>query len=221
VYAPNSFGGPQASDAAGDPSWPVAGEIVRAAYTRRRDDDDFSQARDLYEKVLEREARQRLVSNIVGHLRAGVPRRSVADGPRLLASGVGRPGRPGRAAHRDREVSAQARGARASCIRELTPSFRYTFSRWYSTVAGLTNRWAATSPLVGPSTTSRTTCASCGVSTLSVSARRCRACSPVALSSTGALGVTASAPMSLKISKACRSWSRASRRRRSRRSHSP
>ena len=72
LYAPNSFGGPQASDEARDPSWPVAGEIVRAAYTRRRDDDDFSQARDLYEKVLEREPKQRLVNNIVGHLRDGV-----------------------------------------------------------------------------------------------------------------------------------------------------
>ncbi|HVM67057.1 MAG TPA: catalase, partial [Acidimicrobiales bacterium] len=72
VYAPNSFGGPQASAAVGDPSWGVAGEIVRSAYTRRRDDDDFAQARDLYEKVLDTDSRQRLVSNIVGHLRDGV-----------------------------------------------------------------------------------------------------------------------------------------------------
>jgi catalase len=72
VYAPNSFGGPRASAAVGDPSWAVAGEIVRTAYTRRRDDDDFSQARDLYEKALDADAKQRLVTNIVGHLRDGV-----------------------------------------------------------------------------------------------------------------------------------------------------
>jgi len=72
VYAPNSFGGAAADSAFAEPGWQVSGEIVRAAYTKRRDDDDFGQAGTLYRKVLDDAARERLVSNISGHLKGGV-----------------------------------------------------------------------------------------------------------------------------------------------------
>jgi catalase len=72
VYAPNSFGGPKADPALADPSWVVSGEIVRAAYTKRRDDDDFGQPGTMYRSVLDPAAQERLVTNIVGHLRNGV-----------------------------------------------------------------------------------------------------------------------------------------------------
>jgi catalase len=72
VYAPNSFGGPAADPAYGEPSFDVAGEIVRAAYTRHAEDDDFGQPGNLYRKVLDEGARSRLVANISGHLRNGV-----------------------------------------------------------------------------------------------------------------------------------------------------
>jgi catalase len=55
-----------------DPSWVVSGEIVRAAYTKRRDDDDFGQPGTMYRSVLDPAAQERLVTNIVGHLRNGV-----------------------------------------------------------------------------------------------------------------------------------------------------
>ncbi len=74
VYAPNSKGGPRADperypEAA---TWSAEGEFVRNAYTVRRDDDDFSQPRDLIRKVMDEAARDRLVSNVVGHLSKGV-----------------------------------------------------------------------------------------------------------------------------------------------------
>ena len=72
LYAPNSLGGPRADAALADPSWQVSGEIVRAAYTKRRDDGDFVQPGTLYRSVLDAAAQERLVSNIAGHLRNGV-----------------------------------------------------------------------------------------------------------------------------------------------------
>ena len=74
VYAPNSKGGP-AADASLNPeaaTWPASGDLVRAAYTLRRDDDDFTQARDLVRKVMDEAQRNRLVANVAGHLRQGV-----------------------------------------------------------------------------------------------------------------------------------------------------
>jgi catalase len=71
VYAPNTVGGP-----VGDPelwkgdSYEVAGEIVRSAYTLHSEDDDYSQPRALWEKVLSDTDRDHLVSNIVGHASA-------------------------------------------------------------------------------------------------------------------------------------------------------
>jgi catalase len=74
VYAPNSKGGPQADTARyGTPAgWYTDGEMVRAAYTLRADDDDWGQAGTLVREVLDDAARQRLVSNITGHLLNGV-----------------------------------------------------------------------------------------------------------------------------------------------------
>ena len=46
--------------------------MARAAYTLRRDDDDWGQAGTLVRQVMDDDARDRLVSNIVGHLLNGV-----------------------------------------------------------------------------------------------------------------------------------------------------
>ena len=74
VYAPNSKGGPAA-----DPEhlpyaerWDASGEFVHAAYTLRADDDDWGQAGTLVRDVMDDAARERLVSNVVGHLSDGV-----------------------------------------------------------------------------------------------------------------------------------------------------
>jgi catalase len=74
VYAPNSKGGPKA-----DPTrypavevWQASGEFVHAAYTKRKDDDDFGQPGTLVRKVMDNAQRDRLVSNVVGHLKKGV-----------------------------------------------------------------------------------------------------------------------------------------------------
>ncbi|MGC9962109.1 MAG: catalase [Acidimicrobiales bacterium] len=72
VYAPNSFGGPKADPAVAEPSFDVSGEIVRAAYTKHREDDDFGQAGTMYRRVLDADAQSRLASNIAGHLGNGV-----------------------------------------------------------------------------------------------------------------------------------------------------
>jgi catalase len=74
VYAPNSKGGPRAhtgryGEAAG---WHTDGEMVRSAYTLHAEDDDWGQARTLVRQVMNDAERDRLVSNIAGHLRAGV-----------------------------------------------------------------------------------------------------------------------------------------------------
>ena len=74
VYAPNSKGGPQA-DGKKYPQvevWSADGEFVRDAYTKRKDDDDWGQAGDLVRKVMDDAQRDRLVSNVVGHLKKGV-----------------------------------------------------------------------------------------------------------------------------------------------------
>jgi len=71
VYAPNSKGGPKA-----DPErypelavWSASGEFIRAAYTRRQDDDDFGQAGTLVRKVMDDAQRDRLVSNVIDSLK--------------------------------------------------------------------------------------------------------------------------------------------------------
>ncbi|MFJ5156907.1 catalase [Streptomyces sp. NPDC088353] len=73
VYAPNSHGGPQADPvAAAEVHWSADGEMVRQAYTLRREDGDWGQARTMVREVLADAERGRLVSNIAGHLLGGV-----------------------------------------------------------------------------------------------------------------------------------------------------
>ncbi len=74
VYAPNSYGGPAAQpDMGGEAgTWYSDGDMVRAAYTLREDDDDFSQARALINDVMNDDERERLVMNVTGHLCDGV-----------------------------------------------------------------------------------------------------------------------------------------------------
>ncbi|HKC28539.1 MAG TPA: catalase, partial [Jatrophihabitans sp.] len=73
VYAPNSKGGPKADPRrAPEITWQADGEMVRSAYTLRRDDDDWGQPGTLVREVMDDAARERLVSNIVGHLLDGV-----------------------------------------------------------------------------------------------------------------------------------------------------
>ncbi len=74
VYAPNSKGGPSAdTDRFGEPAgWHADGDLVRAAYTLHAEDDDFGQPGTLVRDVMDDAARDRLVSNVVGHLLDGV-----------------------------------------------------------------------------------------------------------------------------------------------------
>jgi catalase len=73
TYAPNSYGGPVADPTYEIPSWKIeAGEMVRNAYTLHRDDDDFGQPGALVRDVMDDAARDRLVSNVSGHLSNGV-----------------------------------------------------------------------------------------------------------------------------------------------------
>jgi len=74
VYAPNSKGGPKA-DSERYPQvevWKASGAFVRAAYTLRKEDDDWGQAHTLVRTVMDDAQRDRLVSNVVGHLKNGV-----------------------------------------------------------------------------------------------------------------------------------------------------
>ena len=52
--------------------------MVRSAYTPRPDDDDYGQARTQVREVLDDEARERLVSNVAGHLSDGVSEKVLA-----------------------------------------------------------------------------------------------------------------------------------------------
>ncbi|MCK0746222.1 catalase [Chromohalobacter nigrandesensis] len=74
VYAPNSKGGPAADGEhyPTDSTWEANGQMVRAPYALRKDDDDYSQANELINKVMDDAARDRLVNNVVGHVSGGV-----------------------------------------------------------------------------------------------------------------------------------------------------
>jgi len=74
VYAPNSKGGPKADAARyGEPAgWFTSGEMVHSAYTLHAEDDDWGQAGTMVREVLDDAARDRLVSNVTGHLSQGV-----------------------------------------------------------------------------------------------------------------------------------------------------
>jgi catalase len=80
VYAPNSYGGPEAdpgrTDAAG--LWAADGEMVRSAYSKRAEDDDFGQPRTMIREVFDDEARERFVNNVAGHLSEGVSQKVLA-----------------------------------------------------------------------------------------------------------------------------------------------
>ncbi len=70
-YAPNSYGGPAADTArfGHEAGWSVTEqEMVRGAYSLRREDDDWGQAGTQVRKVLDDAARDRLVDNVSGHL---------------------------------------------------------------------------------------------------------------------------------------------------------
>jgi catalase len=68
VYAPNSYGGPKADPTFADTVWGVDGaEMVRHAYTKRREDDDFGQPGTFWREVLSDTDRDHMASNIVGH----------------------------------------------------------------------------------------------------------------------------------------------------------
>ena len=69
VYAPNSYGGPQADPERGaDLGWGVeAGELGRYAYEKHAEDDDFGQPGTMYREVMSDVDREHLVNNIVGH----------------------------------------------------------------------------------------------------------------------------------------------------------
>jgi catalase len=74
VYAPNSYGGPQADPSRTDGAglWAADGEMVRSAHTLRQDDDDWGQAGTLVRDVMNEGERDRLVANVAGHLSQGV-----------------------------------------------------------------------------------------------------------------------------------------------------
>ncbi|WP_328856462.1 catalase [Williamsia herbipolensis] len=74
VYAPNSYGGPHASEqAAGDEGlWSFDGDALRTGYVEHPEDGDFVQAGQLVREVMDDDARDRLVDNIVGHVLDGV-----------------------------------------------------------------------------------------------------------------------------------------------------
>jgi catalase len=87
VYAPNSHGGPVADPSLGEAAWfQEGGEIVRSAYTLRRDDDDFGQPGALYRDVMSDIDRGHLVENIVGHLSDGVADETVERALQYWAS---------------------------------------------------------------------------------------------------------------------------------------
>jgi catalase len=68
VYAPNSYGGPQADPSKEQPSWAVeAAELGRYAYEKHAEDDDFGQPGALYRDAMSEIDRNHLAGNIVAH----------------------------------------------------------------------------------------------------------------------------------------------------------
>ena len=69
VYAPNSYGGPEADPQRGaDLGWSVAaGELGRYAYEKHTEDDDFGQPGTMYREVMTDTDRNHLAANIVTH----------------------------------------------------------------------------------------------------------------------------------------------------------
>ncbi|CAN5205341.1 catalase [soil metagenome] len=84
VYAPNTAGGPVADEEnyPEQGTWNSSGEMVRAAYTLRAEDDDFGQPGTLVREVMSQEDRDNLAANIVGH--AGDPDVTAEMKPRIV-----------------------------------------------------------------------------------------------------------------------------------------
>ncbi len=73
VYATNSYGRGW-SDETGpvEDGWEADGEMLRAAYSLRPEDDDFGQAGTLVREVWDDAQRARFVDNVAGHILGGV-----------------------------------------------------------------------------------------------------------------------------------------------------
>ena len=74
VYAPNSYGGPHgdASYGGDEAATGIEQEVIRSAYRKHAEDDDFTQAGTLVRKVFSDEERERFIDNVAGHLSKGV-----------------------------------------------------------------------------------------------------------------------------------------------------
>jgi catalase len=73
IYAPNSYGGPQADPAKELPTWPVeSDELGRYPNPSHAEDDDFVQAGSLYRDVMDDIDREHLATNIIAHAGDGV-----------------------------------------------------------------------------------------------------------------------------------------------------
>jgi catalase len=81
-YAPNSYDSYSDQTGPADEGWEVDGEMMRAAYTLRRDDDDFGQAGTMVREVFDDAARDRFVGNVAGHVLVGVKDETL---PRVFA----------------------------------------------------------------------------------------------------------------------------------------
>ena len=71
-YAPSSYDPFSDHTGLADEGWEVDGDMMRSAYTLRRDDDDFSQAGTMVRQVFDDAARDRFVGNVAGHILGGV-----------------------------------------------------------------------------------------------------------------------------------------------------
>jgi catalase len=74
VYAPNSYGGPQADTNRVEPGWETSGAIQRSAYTLHAEDSDFIQPGNFYRHTLSQTDRDHLVATLTAHLGNDVER---------------------------------------------------------------------------------------------------------------------------------------------------
>ena len=106
VYYPNSFPDTPAADGeryAEHAVWAADGELVRAAYTRHAEDDDFGQARTLLTKVMDDD--QRAPVTTVGGLLGGLRRERSASG--RSSTGGRSTRRPATGSRRPRSTNAR------------------------------------------------------------------------------------------------------------------
>ncbi|RQD92458.1 catalase, partial [Methanosalsum natronophilum] len=71
-YWPNSFNGPEPNESVLEPPFEVSGMAARTEYTHPN--DDFVQPGNLYRDVMDDEAKQHLVKNIISHLSGAIER---------------------------------------------------------------------------------------------------------------------------------------------------